>query len=119
MCWGRESCAGGSSFWRAEERDNETPRRSTQLRRGVLFGILPQIVQGVDRPAIDPDLEVAVDAGGAPGAARLGDGLALIDLLARRDAEAGVVGVVGLHPVVVADDDQVTVPPSAAWTASP
>ena len=50
-------------------------------RAPPVFESLAQVVQRIDRSAIDPDLEVAVDAGGAAGAARLGDHLALVDLL--------------------------------------
>ena len=45
---------------------------------------LSQIVQRVYRGAADPDLEVAMDAGGAAGGAGLCDGLPLVDLLERR-----------------------------------
>ena len=70
---------------------------------------LVEIGRRVDLGAIDPNLEVAVAAGGAAGGAGLGDGLPLIDLVTRADQQAGVVAVVGLLTVAVVDDDQVAV----------
>ena len=70
---------------------------------------LVEIGRRVDLGAVDPNLEVAVAAGGAAGGAGLGDGLPLIDLVSRADQQAGVVAVVGLLTVAVVDDDQVAV----------
>ena len=73
-----------------------------------------QIGQGVDGGAVDLHLKVAVVAGGAAGGAHLGDGLALVDLVAGRNQDAGAVAVVGLLAVAVIHNDQIAVAPHAA-----
>ena len=56
------------------------PQTAKNIRLGRLTasgsGDSAQIGQGIDRGAVDLDLKVAVVAGGAPGGAHPGDGLA-------------------------------------------
>ena len=74
---------------------------------GLLY--LGQVRQGVDSCAVDADLEVAVVAGGSTGGTRMGNGLVLIDLVAGRDQQLGIVTVIALHAIAVVDNDQIAV----------
>src|SRR4051794_7530783 len=66
---------------------------------------------GVDRAAVDADLEVQVAAGGGAGRADRGDVLAGADLLADADVDPAVddVGVAGADAAAVVDQDPVAV----------
>ncbi len=75
----------------------------------MVSGRSAEIGQGIHRGAVHPDLKVAVDAGGAPGAARLGDLLALVHLLSRGDQQRGVMAIIGLSPIVMGNDDQLAI----------
>lgn len=69
-----------------------------------------QIVQRVDKRAVELDTEMAVVAGGAARRAHAGDELALVDLLPQGRHQTAVMPVVRLIPVAVVDDDQIAVP---------
>ena len=68
-----------------------------------------EVGRRIYRRAVDANLKVAMAAGGAPGGTGLGDGLPLIDLVTRRDQQAGIVSVIGLLAVAMVDDDQVAI----------
>ena len=57
--------------------------------------------------AVSLNAEVAVDTAGDAAAARLGDLLALINSLSRRDEQRAVVLIIGHIAVVVVDDDNI------------
>lgn len=87
--------------------------RHQPLRDGRPFilqaSVSIEVGRRIYRRAVDANLKVAMAAGGAPGGTGLGDGLPLIDLVARRDQQAGIVSVIGLLAVAMVDDDQVAI----------
>src|SRR5262249_7191764 len=68
-----------------------------------------QVAERVDRLAVETDLEMEVRTEAVAGAADVADHLALRDVCAAPDREAGLVRIGGREAAAVVDDDDVPV----------